>query len=59
MFHASRLNQSRLREGRFLLLSAQLILRTVCELISYDTQIIFIHCQGINFVSKAKDDYLK
>ena len=55
MFHASRLNQSHVRRRRFQLLSAQLILRTVCELISYDARIIFIHCQGINFVSKARE----
>ena len=48
-------------QRRFLALSAQLILRTACELILYDAQIIFIHCQGINLVSKVRGmtDYLK
>ena len=44
MFHVPRLNRCHV----------QLILRTACELILYGTRIIFIHCQGINFVSKAR-----
>ena len=46
--YVSSLAQSHMRRRRFF------ILHTVCELISYDARIIFIHCQGINFVSKAR-----
>ena len=50
MFHVSRLNQSHMRRRRFWPLSAELILRTACELSLY----IFIHCQGMNFALKVR-----
>ena len=31
-----------------------LVLFTACELILYDAGIIFIYCEGINFVSKVR-----
>ena len=53
MLDVSRLNQCHMRRKTFLAaLSAQLILR---ELILYDAGIIFIHCQGINFISKVRE----
>ena len=54
MFHVPGIYQSHIRGRHFKPLSGQLILCTACELILSESRIIFIHCQGINFVSKAR-----
>ena len=54
MFHVSRLNQSHMQRKTFPDAFSTINLRTACEFILYDARIIFIHCQGIHFLSKVR-----